>query len=144
MSLSGEGGGEDAQVDAAAETEVWLLDMGGDVGQLFGCPGLFSLGVGGSEGDQDGALNHDRGGVCSGNLSHDGEGTVLLDGHRMQCGVGEDGELGTRVRYRVTLARVARVMAPGCLGHGYPEVGIGGPLDPELDRDGGAAPGPGR
>ena len=48
--------GEDSQVNAAAETEVWLLDMGGDVDQLFGCPGLSSLGVSGSDSDQDGAL----------------------------------------------------------------------------------------
>ena len=138
------GGGKDAQVNAAAEAEVWLLDMGGDVGQLFGCPGLSSFGVGCSDSDQDGALDHDRGGVCSVDLSHDGKGAVLLDGHGLQFGAGKDCELGTRVGHRVTLARVARVMAPGCLGHGYPEVGIDRPVYLELDRDGGAAPGPGR
>ena len=113
-----EGGGEDAQVNAAAETEVWLLDMGGDVGQLFGCPGLSSLRVGGSDGDQDGALYHDGGGVRSVDLGHDGEGAVLLDGHGLQCGAWKDSKLGTRVRHRVTFARVAWVMAPGHSGYG--------------------------
>ena len=69
------------------------------------------------------------------------EGGVLLDGHGLQRGLGEDSDLGIRVRHRVTVARVTWVTALGHPGQGDLELSIGRPVYPELDREGGAAPG---
>ena len=70
-----------------------------------------------------------------------GEGGVLLDGHGLQLGLGEDSDLGIRVRHRVTVARVTWVTAQGHPGQGDLELGIGRPVYPELDQEGGASPG---
>ena len=80
------------------------------------------------------------GGVCFEDLGHDGEGGVLLDGHGLQRGPGEDSELGTRIRHRVMVARVAWMSPIGHPWQGDLEVGIGRPTYLELDWEGEASP----